>query len=115
MILGFHRGGGRGYRVTSLLPWEPTLRYPSYNATNPNLGTAGDLQQLSADARRYNTILSYHINVDEAYKNFTATQGLNFSVCGGPRDTFPPASWQGGRSTLQVIGCECLAHLPSSP
>jgi len=28
----------------------------------------------------YNTIISYHINVDEAYQNLTETQGNNFSL-----------------------------------
>lgn len=69
--------------VLTLVGWQGSghdTLYPRYNVSNPNLGTSEDLWRLVADAKRYNTVISYHINTDEAYKNLTVTQGDNFTV-----------------------------------
>jgi hypothetical protein len=70
--------------VLTLVGWQGSghdTLYPSYDRANPNLGTTDDLRRLMRDASAtHNVVLSYHVNTDEAYKNFTATQGNNFSV-----------------------------------
>ena len=46
--------------------------YPLLNVINGALGTKEDLHRLARDAQeKYNTIISYHINTDEAYSNFS--------------------------------------------
>ena len=45
---------------------------PSYDLINPNLGTKQQLEQVKAIAwEKYNTIVSYHVDTDNAYQNFT--------------------------------------------
>ena len=55
--------------VMHLVGWQGTghdTLYPSLNRLNPYAGTKADLERLSAEAKRYNTLISYHINTDEA-------------------------------------------------
>eukprot|EP00040_Diaphanoeca_grandis_P037223 m.241469 g.241469 ORF g.241469 m.241469 type:complete len:965 (-) comp33776_c0_seq1:288-3182(-) len=65
-------------QVTHLVGWQGSghdTLYPSYNQINPLLGASSDLQSLVAEAEaKYNTIVSYHINTDEAYWNYTACE-----------------------------------------
>ena len=42
---------------------------------------AQELRALAMEAKRYNTIISYHINTDEAYVNYTATECDGFNDC----------------------------------
>jgi hypothetical protein len=51
--------------------------YPSLNVINPNVGTRTDLDRLAKETKKYNSLISYHINTDEAYQNFSATQGCD--------------------------------------
>ena len=69
--------------VLHLVGWQSSghdTGYPSYDQINPNLGSSADLWRLAAEAKQFNTRLSYHINVDEAYKNLTATLGTQYSL-----------------------------------
>ena len=45
--------------------------YPSLNQVNARLGTPNDLRRLFEYARKADSLISYHINVDEAYWNFS--------------------------------------------
>ena len=63
--------------VVHLVGWQGSghdTLFPSLNVVNPQLGTREDLQRLFNEAKsRYNALISYHANTDEAYANFTAT------------------------------------------
>ena len=55
--------------VVHLVGWQGSghdTLYPSLDKINPNVGTSSDLYRLSDASGRYNTIISYHINTDEA-------------------------------------------------
>jgi hypothetical protein len=70
--------------VMHLVGWQGSghdTLYPSLNMVNPNVGTPSDLYRLAEASRHYNTIISYHINTDEAYANYTATSCSDFNVC----------------------------------
>eukprot|EP01052_Picozoa_sp_SAG31_P035738 SAG31_NODE_4353_length_3321_cov_2.678150_3_plen_843_part_00 len=70
--------------VMHLVGWQGSghdTLYPSLNKVNPNAGTAADLRRLATESEKYNTIISYHINTDEAYKNYTATLCSGFNKC----------------------------------
>ena len=46
--------------------------YPSLDIVNEALGTREDLYRLAREAKaKYDTIISYHINTDEAYSNYS--------------------------------------------
>ena len=69
--------------IMHLVGWQGTghdTLYPSLDRLNPNVGTKTDLERLAIEARKYNTLISYHINTDEAYKNLTAAKGCDLSV-----------------------------------
>ena len=69
--------------VVHLVGWQGSghdTLYPSIDKVNPNVGTAAELRELAAASKAYNTIISYHINTDEAYINFTAC-GANDTGC----------------------------------
>ena len=55
--------------------------YPSLDKVNPTVSTAADLYRLVDESRKFNTIISYHINTDEAYANSTATSCSAFNEC----------------------------------
>ena len=68
------------HNVTDGLPQIPYLvgwqqgghdhKYPSMDAINPRIGGAAALRKLFEVCKgRYNTILSYHQNIDDAYEN----------------------------------------------
>ena len=70
--------------VVHLVGWQGSghdTLYPSLDKVNPNVGTVGDLIRLAEASRQYNTIISYHINTDEAYVNYTATSCSAFNDC----------------------------------
>eukprot|EP01043_Picozoa_sp_COSAG02_P055398 COSAG02_NODE_6414_length_3587_cov_2.185493_1_plen_951_part_00 len=70
--------------VIHLVGWQGSghdTLYPSLNKVNSNVGTPSDLYRLAKASRQYNTIISYHINTDEAYPNYTATSCSSFNVC----------------------------------
>ena len=52
---------------------------------------AQELRALATEAKRYNTIISYHINTDEAYVNYTATECSGFNDC--DYGCAPPSRW----------------------
>jgi hypothetical protein len=63
--------------VMHLVGWQGTghdTLYPSLDRLNPYAGTKADLERLSAEAKRYNTLISYHINTDEACECSCATK-----------------------------------------
>ena len=52
--------------VLHLVGWQSSghdTGYPSYDQINPNLGTKTDLWRLAAQAKAYNTVLSYHVSI----------------------------------------------------
>jgi hypothetical protein len=63
-------------QVPYLVGWQGTghdTLYPSLNIVNEALGGASALQALSAAAAaKYNTAVSAHINVDDAYANYSS-------------------------------------------
>jgi hypothetical protein len=42
--------------------------YPSLDKVNPDLGGPEELRWLAKEAKKYNALISYHINLDDAYK-----------------------------------------------
>lgn len=78
--------------VIHLVGWQGSghdTLYPSLDMVNPNVGTASDLYKLAEASRHYNTIISYHINTDEAYANYTATSCSALNVCNYSRHPVP--------------------------
>lgn len=66
--------------VVHLVGWQSTghdTGYPTYDIVNSNLGGTADLFLLAQEAKQFNTIVSYHINVDEAYENITVALADN--------------------------------------
>ena len=52
--------------VVHLVGWQSSghdTGYPSYDQINPNLGTVADLWRLSAEAKAFNAVLSYHVRI----------------------------------------------------
>lgn len=69
--------------VMHLVGWQGSGHdtwFPTYDVVNPNLGSLADLQALYTAAQRYNTVISYHLNLDEAYRNLTAAMASNVSL-----------------------------------
>ena len=67
-----------------------------------------ELRALATEAKRYNTIISYHINTDEAYVNYTATECSGFNDC--DYRCAPPGRWL-GRFLSCNFSVSCVAHL----
>ena len=70
--------------VLHLVGWSGTgldSLDPSYDLINPNLGTKQQLEQVKKLAwERYRTIVSYHVDTDNAYQNFTVATPI-ISAC----------------------------------
>jgi hypothetical protein len=94
-----------GLNVVHLVGWQGTghdTLYPSLDQINPQGGSAAELSALFKVAKEtYNTIISYHINTDEAYMNYTAVDpsgdpSINHPVPntmdGQPNPDFDPAT-----------------------
>ena len=62
-------------QICYLVGWQGTghdTLYPSLDLINVALGTRDDLYRLAREAQeKYDTIISYHINTDEVYKNYS--------------------------------------------
>lgn len=62
-------------QIVYLVGWQGTghdTLYPSLDVLNEALGTKEDLERLAKNAMDlYDTIISYHINTDEAYSNYS--------------------------------------------
>ena len=93
--------------IMHLVGWQGSghdTLYPSLDKLNPNVGTKAELQRLAVEAKRYNTLISYHINTDEAYQNLTAAQGCNLSL-------HPVPGTKDGQHNPDVVD-EIMAHQP---
>jgi hypothetical protein len=78
-----------------------------------------DLQRLVEESRRYNTIISYHINTDEAYANYTATSCSALDVCNysvhpvpGTLDGYPNPDFLPSIIARQPNGSEWIWQAP---
>ena len=62
-------------QIVYLVGWQGTghdTLYPSLDVLNEALGTKEDLERLAKNAMDlYDTVISYHINTDEAYSNYS--------------------------------------------
>jgi hypothetical protein len=70
--------------VLRLVGWQGSghdTLFPSLKKINPKVGTLADLRKLATEALKYNTIITYDMNTDDAYANFTATQCSGFNQC----------------------------------
>eukprot|EP00041_Stephanoeca_diplocostata_P028410 m.805016 g.805016 ORF g.805016 m.805016 type:complete len:927 (-) comp23369_c0_seq18:132-2912(-) len=99
--------------VLHLVGWQGSghdTLYPGLDRINPNVGTTTQLRTLFAEALKYNVLISYHINTDEAYKNFSATQGYNFSVhpVPGTDDGQPNTDYHRGIISSMPDGSEVI-------
>ena len=55
--------------VLHLVGWQGSghdTLYPSLDQLNRNVGTEADLRRLAEEAKKFNVVISYHINTDEA-------------------------------------------------
>lgn len=67
--------------VLHLVGWQSSghdTGYPSYDKINPNLGSSADLWRLAAEAKAFNTKLSYHVSSHCDLRGSTA-----FHICSG--------------------------------
>ena len=109
--------------VIHLVGWQGSghdTLYPSLNIVNPNVGTASDLRRLAEQSRHYNTIISYHINTDEAYVNYTATACSALNVCNysihpvpGTLDGQPNPDFKSSIISVQPNGSEWVWQAPA--
>jgi hypothetical protein len=105
--------------VLHLVGWQGTghdTLYPSLDVVNPNVGTAAELRQLAAASKAYNTVISYHINTDEAYANFTACNGSSVGCkvhpVPGTRDGEPNPDFDARVISRQPDGGEWVWQIP---
>ncbi len=62
--------------VLHLVGWQSSghdTGYPSYDKINPNLGSSADLWRLAAEAKLFNTKLSYHVSCQCALRYSTGS------------------------------------------
>ena len=93
--------------IMHLVGWQGTghdTLYPSLDRINPHVGTKADLERLATEAKKYNCLISYHINTDEAYQNLTAAQGCDLSV-------HPVPGTDDGQHNPDVVD-EIMVHQP---
>lgn len=58
-------------QIVYLVGWQydgHDTGYPSMDKINPTLGGASKLRWLAREAKKYNAIISYHINLDDSYQ-----------------------------------------------
>ena len=65
--------------------------YPSLDKVNPAIGGQEGLLKLVEEAKKYNAVISYHINVDDAYPE---SPGWDESIMSLSPDTHKPYPWQ---------------------
>jgi hypothetical protein len=61
-------------QIVYMVGWQGTghdTLYPSLDVINGALGTKEDLHRLVREAKVYNATISYHLNTDEAYVNYS--------------------------------------------
>lgn len=74
--------------VLHLVGWQSSghdTGYPSYNHINPNLGSPADLWRLAAEAKFYNTRLSYHVSRHRTLGGLPSHLFLSSSFAASPR------------------------------
>eukprot|EP00039_Didymoeca_costata_P007597 m.101573 g.101573 ORF g.101573 m.101573 type:complete len:939 (+) comp13746_c0_seq3:117-2933(+) len=103
-----------------LVGWQGTghdTLYPSYNVVNAKVGTLSDLQNLVSQTKDYmkDAIISYHINTDEAYWNYTIPGPLLHTHNPECNRTILATEPNGSAWIWQCVGGTCFTDPLSGP
>lgn len=90
-------------QIAYLVGWQydgHDTGYPALDKINEKLGSRDDLLRLVEEAKRYNTIVSYHINLDDAYTDSPAWDPE--IMCTDPDGTIYPFEVFNGRQAYHI-------------